>query len=451
MSTIPLEELANFVSTHKLQPSEEAITVVKNALIDTLGCILAGSYQPVAIKTQRTVSLWGDGPAPAYGTPLKLAPPWAALANGTAGHALDYDDWESPGNSHISTVIFPALLAAAHSIKKPVSGRQILDAYIAGFEVSARIGEAVNFEHYAKGWHTTATIGAIGAAAAVARLHRLNPKKTKHALAISVSQAIGYQEQFGSDTKPLHAGFAAKAGVLSVNLAKNGITGQPNVLNGPRGFSALMGTAGLAHWEQVISKIGIPLAIEEYGLVVKPYSSCGYTHRVMDCARALSQSADFDLKGIKKITVSLPDFHAAILPFKQPSNQAEAMFSLPFCTAMALVYGRVTPNDLAEKKWKDPQIKKIIPKVNIDVRTPKNLEVNYDPADPDWVEIEYKNNAVLRKEEVYPLGYPSNPMTSEQILDKFLDCSGLSTDTKPVQNLQMWVDQPDIKQVLRHF
>ncbi|MEM8862752.1 MAG: MmgE/PrpD family protein, partial [Chloroflexota bacterium] len=425
MSKTPLLELAKFVATHEFQPSAATVTTVQNALIDTLGCILVGSHQPVSNKTRRTVSIWGDGPAPAYGTSLKLAPPWAALANGTAGHALDYDDWESPGNSHISTVIFPALLAAAYSTTRSVSGRQIIDAYIAGFEVCARIGEAVNFEHYAKGWHSTATIGAIGAAAAVARLYRLNPKKTKHALAISISQAIGYQEQFGSDTKPLHAGFAAKAGVLSATLAKNGITGQPNVLDGPRGFSALMGTAGMAQWGEIMSKIGNPLAVEEFGLVVKPYSSCGYTHRAMGCARAISQTRDFDLEQIKKITVSLPDFHAAILPFEQPKNQAEAMFSLPFCTAMALVYGRVTPNDLAHKKWQDPQIKKIIPKVKVHVRVPKNLELNYDPADPDWVEIEYSNKAVSRREEVYPLGYPSNPMTSKQILEKFLDCSGL--------------------------
>lgn len=238
-----IERLAYFVAETEIAPDTETICIVRDALIDTLGCILAGASQPVAQQTQLTLSSWGSGLARALGTSLHLAAPWAAMANAVVGHALDFDDWEMAGNTHPSVVMFPALLAVAadRPDDQPVSGQAILEGYVAGFEVIARIGEAVNLEHYARGWHSTATIGSLGSAAAVARLMGLNRRQTAHALSISLSQAVGYTCQFGTDAKALQSGFAAKTGVLAASLAQNGLTGQAHVLEANTGFHHLMG------------------------------------------------------------------------------------------------------------------------------------------------------------------------------------------------------------------
>ena len=290
MAQTPLETLAHFVAEQTFQPDTATAEVARDALIDTLGCIVVGSRQPVSVNTRKTVSAWGEGPAQLFGTPLKLSPPWAALANGVAGHSLDFDDWEIPGNSHPSITILPALLAVAAT--RPVTGKEFVDAYLAGFEVIARLGEAVNFEHYDEGWHSTATLGAYGAAAGVARLLKLNPIRTAHAISISFSQAVGYTKQFGSNAKPLQAGFAAKAGVLSGSLAANGLTGQAWILDHPRGFISLMGNGDTSRFPAALAKLGESLALTDWGLVVKPYPSCGYTHRVIDCALELRERLD---------------------------------------------------------------------------------------------------------------------------------------------------------------
>ena len=231
--------LSDFIAEACL-PLDAAIrATVRAALIDTLGCILAGAQRPVARQTRQAISNWGSGSSEVFGTGLHLAPPWAAMANAVAGHSVDFDDWELPGNTHPSVILFPAMLAVA--AERPTRGEEIVDAYLVGFEVIARLGEAVNFEHYDRGWHSTATLGPISAAAAVARLLGLDRNRVAHALSIAVSQAAGYTCQFGSDCKPLQAGFAAKAGVVAASLAAHGLTGQPHVLDAPHRFQCING------------------------------------------------------------------------------------------------------------------------------------------------------------------------------------------------------------------
>ncbi|MGI9407782.1 MAG: MmgE/PrpD family protein, partial [Hyphomicrobiaceae bacterium] len=191
-----ITQLARYVATGQPDYNADVRTTIRHALIDTLGCILAGAREPVARQTLETARNWGAGEAPVYGTGVHLPAPWAAMVNATAAHALEFDDWEVPGNTHPSAVLIPALLAAAASGEHTVSGADIVDAYAMGFEVIARIGEAVNFEHYNDGFHSTATLGAIGAAGGVTRLMKLDAETTANALALSVSQAIGYACQF---------------------------------------------------------------------------------------------------------------------------------------------------------------------------------------------------------------------------------------------------------------
>jgi 2-methylcitrate dehydratase PrpD len=412
-----IERITAFVAEAKIAPDDATRETARAALVDTMGCILADVGQPVARQARAAVADWGTGPAAVYGTGLRLAAPWAALANAVAGHASDFDDWEVPGNTHPTVVLVPALLAAAGA--GPVSGSAVLEAYLAGFEVITRLGEGMNFEHYDRGWHSTATLGAPGAAAAVSRLLGLDRRRTAAALSLALSQATGYTCQFGSAAKPLQAGFAAKAGLVAAQLAAHGLTGQSHVLDAPTGFNALTGHGDNARLAVALDRLGQKLALAEHGLVFKPMPSCGYTHRLVDCAIEIAARPGFRAEAVAGIEASLPDFHAAILPFHLPTSRAEALFSAPFCVAWALAHGRLTLADLDAEPWRDPEAARLTALTRLHIRTPRNPALNYDADDPDWLAVRMTDGTVHRADCAFPLGAPQNPLPFAMIRDKF--------------------------------
>ncbi|MYE59081.1 MAG: MmgE/PrpD family protein, partial [Alphaproteobacteria bacterium] len=186
--------------------SGEAARRAGSAFVDTAACMLAGAGDDAPRAAHAGVARWGAGGATVAGTPHRLAAPWAALVNGTAAHALDYDDVLEISNAHVSAVLVPALLALGE--EREADGAACVDAFIVGVEIMARLGEALNMTHYFKGWHTTSTLGAPAAAAACARLLRLDAGTAAHALSLATSLASGAKRQFGTMAKPLHAGLA---------------------------------------------------------------------------------------------------------------------------------------------------------------------------------------------------------------------------------------------------
>ena len=445
-----ISQLADFISEAPREYDAGVRTSVQMALIDTLGCALAGARQPWVHQMRDTVADWGFGPCTVLGSTLKLSPPWAAMINATASHALEFDDWEIPGNTHPSAVLFPALLSVAAG--RPTSGAAVLDAYVVGFEVIARLGEAVNFEHYDQGWHSTATLGAIGASAAVARLMGLEHERIMHALSLAACQSVGYTCQFGSHAKPLQAGLAAKSGVIAASLAAGGVAGQLHVLDGASGFNALMGHGDEVRFAKPFERLGKPLALIEHGLIFKPYPSCGYTHRLVQCALEVRSRPGLKTDEIIKVEASLPDFHAAILPFHTPSNRSEARFSAPFCIALALARGHLTLDDFDGAAWSDPTINRLNAVTTLQVRRPKNPELNYDPADPDWLIVHTRDGSAHHAQCVYPLGAPQNPLPMEQILRKFeanatAQCTN-SVHSGLLDELKMWVEVSDVVSIV---
>ena len=449
--TTPLETLARFAAEATLAPSTTTTHLVRDALIDTLGCIYAGAHEAVAAKARRASATTSAG-APVYGTTSTAAPATAAFLNAVAGHALEFDDWEIPGNTHPSVVMFPAMLAVTAG--RPVPGRDFVEAYIVGYEAIARLGEATNFEHYERGWHTTATLGPIGATAAVARLRAYDRETTTHALSIAVTRAAGYTCQFGSDTKALQAGFAAETGVIAADLAAAGLTGQPHVLEAPGGFNALMAHGDAGRFAQPFERLGDELALEEHGLVVKPYPSCGYTHRVIDCARELHVKGPWGADEIARIVLTLPDFHADILPFRIPRDSREARFSLPFCAAVGLTRGDLTTADFDKELWRDASIDALMRVTEVRPFRPNNPLLNYDPQEPDTMCIELGDGSCHKACVSFPSGAPQNPLRSERLLIKFQCNLGLSVnnlETKPsaaLERLLHWPDESDVHAVL---
>lgn len=415
MKANALDRLASFVVTDSFEPVRDTMEVIRHGVIDLLGCIHAGMRTEVAVKARKAVAAMSvEGATSIIGEDFRTSRPQAAFLNAIAGHALDFDDWEIPGNTHPTVVLFPSLLAVSEN---GVSGKQFAQAYLAGFEVIARLGEGLNFQHYDAGWHSTATLGVPAAAAACAKLLGLNAEETANAMSLAISAASGYTSQFGSQAKPLQAGFAARTGVEAVYLAKEGITGQSHVLDHSRGMAALMGGLDQERLEAALQKLGNGYALSEYGLVLKPWPSCGYTHRLMTSAIALSGRVS--LEHIEHIDLYLPDFHAAVVPFVRPVNRSEALFSPTFVVAMGFVHGHLTLADFQSEAWKQPEVAGLIDKISVHPFSPRRPDLNYSDQDPDRVVVWLSDGQIVEEECVFPLGAPQAPMTDEQIWAKY--------------------------------
>ncbi|MEX0302625.1 MAG: MmgE/PrpD family protein, partial [Leisingera sp.] len=350
----------------------------------------------------------------------------------------DLDDWEEPGNTHPTIVIFPALLAVAETV--PLTGAQMFAAYCVGFEMICRLGEAMTLDHYTRGFHSTATLGTIGAAAACARALGLTAEQTTHAMAIAASQATGYTVQFGSSVKPLQAGFAARAAYEAALLARAGATGKPQVLDGARGFNGLMGAGTPDTFATAVAKLGQPWALQEYGLLIKPWPSCSYIHRLMTIALELRQQAPH--ADISEVRATMPDFHKAILLFDRPASRTEALFSVPACTAQVLVTGSLTMADSAVGFWQRPEVARLIEATTVTTIKPLNPELNYDPAQPDRLELVLRDGRILSGTCDYPLGSRLTPMSDAQFAAKYH-----STTNRPVdefEHLLAWTSTTDI-------
>ena len=447
-STGAIPRLARFVAGHPVAAHPEvALTRARLAFLDTIGCAVQGATTETARRTRDAVAAWGHGPAPVIGGGgLCVAAPWAALANGTAAHARDLDDYTLVANDHASAVLVPAIIAGAAGRRCTL--RDVLDAYLVGLEVIFRIGRAVNMGHYNLGWHTTSTIDGLGATAAVARLAGLDAVQTASALALAVSMGSGMNSQFGTSAKPLHAGLSAKNGVLAARLACGGLTGNPAVLDGPVRFATIMVPPGSADFTTALDGLGESWGIVTDGLGAKVYPSCGYTHRSVDAAIALHAAlAPADLEAIAKVQVSIPDFHLAILPYATPRTPEEALFSTAWCVATALIKGRNRLEDFEADALADPAVRALCDRVTVTGRRTRRPEINVDPEEPDTVEVTLPDGRVLCRSCERWTGMPGADLTPAQFVEKFHAClaaagPGSSEDyaTLPASLLD---DEPD--------
>ena len=445
-SETALQCISRHISRTRFAPNATSLGFLRDAFIDTYGCMLIGAGQPVSTKTHQALIAGGSihpgGQATIFGTDYRATPGTAAMANAIAGHALEFDDWEVPGNTHVSVVLVPAILAAAAG--RPLPGKEAIDAYLAGYETIARIGEAINLEHYDQGWHATATIGAIGVAAAVARLLALDSEQTANALALATSRALGYNAQFGSEAKPVQVGFAVDGGLVSAQLAAAGVTGQAHMLEHDTGMAAMMSDAGLERIVAAMSRMGESLAFDDYHIVFKPWPSCGYTHRIMTGMLEL-RSHGIDPSGIENIELQLPDMHAGILPFTQPCDRSEALFSLPFCAALVLLDGDLNIDHIRDQAWNRDDVRRLVDRISVRPFKPERPELNYDPLQPDRILVECGEDSHCI-EVPYPLGSPQLPVSQQQLQRKFQLNAGLdeASAASHWQSLAGWIDSNDI-------
>lgn len=423
MSQTAVERLAEFVAEATVP--DEARTVACGAVQDTIGVMLAGAAEPVASILRRTaLAEVAEGPASLFGTSHTTSATWAALVNGTAAHALDFDDMCWMSLAHPSAPLVAAGMATAEWVG--ASGRRVLEGYVVGFEIEAALGRAMNPSHYEQGWHCTSTLGTIGSAAAAARVMGLRSETTSRALAIAASEASGLKENFGTMVKPLHAGLAARNGVLAALLARNELTASRRAIDGPQGLLvAMMGGDG--DLDASLSALGQRWEIVDEGITVKLYPSCAGTHPTIDTLIDLRREHDLGPNDIAAVDVGVDAVMPTVLIHDRPTSGLEAKFSLHFCAAAALAHGRVGMEMFEPSGVLDPVVQRLIPLVTM--RVDDALVGASPPLTHAQIRVTLSDGRMLERTVVGARGYPDRPASTVERDGKFLECAARSVSS----------------------
>jgi 2-methylcitrate dehydratase PrpD len=431
-------ELARFVACTSTDAIGEAARErARRAVVDTLGVMLAGSREEAARAVTALVARDGGcEEATVLGASIRAPAAASALANGTACHALDYDDVTVNMRGHPSAPLFPALLALSE--KLGCSGRELLDAFVLGFEVECKLGRAIGEPHYSLGWHATSTLGTIGAAAACSRLMRLDQERSRAAIAIAASLASGLQQNFGTMTKPLHAGWAAHNGIRAATLAQEGLTADAQALEGASGFLRAMSGGAVVDPSAAVHGLGDPWEIISPGIGVKLYPCCYATHRAIDAAREVRDKlTDEELTGIE-VTVS----PGTLLPLirRMPETSLEAKFSLEYCVAEALLEGRVNLESFAGDRASRPAVRRLMERVRVkEDGPPAQFPIGGVAEVRAWT----PGGATTAARVEIPRGDPLNPLSWEELCTKFRECASRALPPERIEPLLSLVAQID--------
>ena len=339
---------------------DEARHWAKVAIMDTVGCILAGADEPCARIAAQVASIGGaNGPCVVFGTSRRVGPMDAASINGTAAHALDYDDCSDTLGGHPSAPILPALFALAET--RGANGQDFIAAYVAGWETETRIARGVNFHHYEKGWHPTATLGVFGATAACARLLGLTVEKTAQALALAATFSSGLKANFGTMTKPLHVGQAARNGLYAALLASEGFTSSTDALEHRQGFLRVFNGEGNFTIDPIVAEWGSPWDIVDPGLTIKQYPCCGSTHPAVDAMLMLVRENDLTPAMVDRIESQTHPRRLAHTNRPDPRGALDAKFSVQYCLARALVSRQVLIEHFEDGSYDEPEVRAVLP------------------------------------------------------------------------------------------
>ncbi len=403
--------------------SPTALEWTSHAFIDTIGCSLAGMAE-AAPRILMSIPGVADTPGPAtiWAADRKNSVLDATLVNGTASHALDYDDVSGVMGGHPSAMLIPSMIALGESLDS--TGRDLALAYVVGYETECRIARGVHFHHYDKGWHPTATIGIFGTVAAASRLLHLTVPQTAVALGLAASLACGLKASFGTMTKPLHVGHASRNGIFAAYMARGGFTANPGAFEHKQGFLDVFNGPGTYDAAKMLQDWYAPPECEGAGEpTLKPYPCCGSTHASVNRAVLLARTHDIHPNEIESVDVMPQRRRLPHTNNPDPHGALEAKFSIQYCVARALTDRAVRLNHFENDAENDPVVRALLPK--IDARPHPDMP---DDGPHQWgseVVIHTKDGRRLASRvDAYERCGPGGQMMSrEELWSKFSDCA----------------------------
>jgi 2-methylcitrate dehydratase PrpD len=431
-------------------PSDVLAEAIRH-VVDGYGVGLSGhGEEGHRILRDYVAEVGGAEQVQVFGTPLRASAELAALVNGQAMHAMDFDDTQLSTNpesvygllTHPTTPVLGAASAAAELVD--ADGKDLLTAYVAGVEVACRVADAMFSRHYQEGFHTTGTVGAFGAVTAAGKLLGLSAEEMRYAFGIAAPLGGGYRENFGTMTKPLHAGQAAQAGVFAARLAKAGFTSAVSIVEAPRGF--YNAAAGGYEPSRIDGKLGDPFFLVDPGVSIKPYPSGSLSHPGQDAVLALVEEYDVQPEDVEEAVAGTNSAMPNALIYAMPQTALEAKFSFPFFLAIAILRRRVGIAEFTDEVVRSPEVQEMMKRCHhvvdpeIDARGFQHLDTK--------VQIKLKDGTVLERTERAATGHPDKPISRAQIDTKFLECAELAIDEERARDLlgKLW-DLPSVESV----
>lgn len=412
----------------------------KECIMDSIGVALYGSKFEAS---QIALAVVGGANSPGGGASIlcsgtKVLPYLAAFVNGVMAHVADFDDTLFMLRGHPSCVLMPVAIAACESTGG--NGKDLLTAFVIGSEVAGKIGSVMGSHHYDLGWHSTGTIGALGAAATASKALNLDREKVANALGIAASSATGLRINFGTMTKSYHAGHAAMVGVLAAQLAEKGFDASSIVLEDKIGFARLFGCDSKI--SSVVGDLGVDYALNE--IMLKPYPSCAGTHSAVEAILKIREQINVKLEDIAEIEVRGRPMGGSVLFYHNPETTLQAKFSMEFCISAALVFGKLGTSQFERECVFNPHVRDLMGKITV-IPDAKMEKVSRERRvlSPIKLKVKTLGGQEFCETVLEARGSPSNPMSQDEIREKFRECaryalpeSGVETALETIERLE---------------
>jgi 2-methylcitrate dehydratase PrpD len=426
-------EVAAFIERTKFDDIPETVLErAKCSILDGLGVALAGSKSKpgtLLYSYLEDLGVLGDHGATLVGKSMRSSPRFAAFANGVAIHGDDFDDTQlaaSPDRvygllTHPTAPVLPVVLAIAET--QNASGKAFLVGYNVGVEVECKVAEAINPRHYIDGFHSTGTCGALGAAAAALSVRgRAGEAEIRRSLSIAASQSAGLRENFGTMTKPFHAGRAAEAGIIATDLASRGWTASEDILTAPRGFFSAAG--GGYDSSSISGKLGAPWVFDFPGVSIKPHPSGSLTHPAMTEMSELIARYGIKANDVEEVIVGTNRNMPNALIYHDPETELEAKFSMEFCMAILILEGRAGLAEFTDEIVNRGDVKQMMKRVRFEV-DPEAEAAGYDKM-TSIITIRLLSGEVILGRADFGKGSPLYPMSYSDVAEKFFECASFA-------------------------
>ncbi len=429
----PVSEVTDAIVQFVLETGYEEIpedvrALSRRCFVDGTGLMVAGSTEKSGrILQSYFKEVGGEPEGRILGTEMTVPAQSAALANGVAGHSMDYDDTQLSSHpdriygllTHPTVPVLAASLAMAEALGS--TGEELLAAFAIGFEVECKAAEAIYPDHYIRGFHSTGTIGAIGAAAACGKLQGLEEEQLRMCFGIACSESAGLRANFGTMTKPYHCGRAAENGVVAARLAAGGFTADPEIFDGQWGFFQIMG--GGADADYLIGKLGDPWSAIDPGFSIKPYPCGSLAHPAMDAMRDLVIDNDIDPEKVSKVRIGTTSRVLQPLRYSEPQNELEAKFSLQFGIAVLLLERKAGIAQYRDEVVQRPDVVEAMKK--IEPYQDENIEAQGYDRIRAKITIEMEDGSTHEALAEVSRGTPMRPMDRDELYEKFQECCSL--------------------------